>query len=82
MFTKKLFTLSDEVNGLLGIYSNKKMAWEKAIEYLETDRLKNDKNNVGNYVQMCRKMKEDKKIMIEDKNGFGRVIIDEWEINK
>ena len=82
MFTKKLFTLSDEVNGLLGIYSNKKMAWEKAIEYFKTNNLKNDKNNVGNYVQMCRKMKEDKTIRLEPKSGFNSLTIDEWEINK
>lgn len=79
---KKAYTLSDKVNGLLGIYSNKKIVWQKAIEHLKTDKFKNDKTNSGNYVQMCRKIKINKSIRVEPKHGFNHVIIDEWRINK
>lgn len=73
---RKVFVVIGLEDGLQGVYSNKKLAYESAVRYTSING-----GPTMTYSKMCKVFKTKLQVTVDSVNGYGSARIEEFDLN-
>ena len=74
---KNVFIVTGSEDGILGVFTNKKLAYEKAHDYVEQNG-----GAVQSYSNTCKSLREGWFAYVDSKDGYGNATIEKRPLNE